>query len=66
MPERMPIHDGGGRDDMLAEIAFEPIDRREFRRSGVTKPAETQRPRNYALLAVRVPVGARKGIEFSL
>ena len=40
MSERMTIHDEGGRDDKLVEIAFEPIDRREFRRSGVTKRAE--------------------------
>jgi hypothetical protein len=45
---------------MLAEVAFEPIDGRERRRSGVTKRAKTQRPRNYALLALRIPIGAQE------
>jgi hypothetical protein len=34
-PERTPDHGEGSRDDVLAEIAFEPIDgheRRRFRR----------------------------------
>ena len=43
-----PNHDGDSRDDVLAEVAFEPIDGRVRRRSGVTKRAKTQRPRNYA------------------
>ena len=47
---------------MLAEVAFEPIDRRKRRRSGVTKRAKTQRPRNYAFLALRIPIAARKGL----
>jgi hypothetical protein len=25
MPERAPAHDGGSRDDVLAEVAFEPV-----------------------------------------
>jgi hypothetical protein len=40
-PERTPVHDGGSRDDMLAEVAFEPVDGGERRRSGVTKRANS-------------------------
>jgi hypothetical protein len=47
---------------MLAEVAFEPIDRRKRRRSGVTKRAKTQRPRNYAFLALRIPIAAQERI----
>jgi hypothetical protein len=46
---------------MLGEVAFEPIDRRERQRSGVTKRAKTQRPRNYPLLALRMLLVPRKG-----
>ena len=49
---------------MLAEVAFEPIDGRERRRSGATKRAKTQRPRNYALLALRILVGAGKDSNY--
>ena len=50
------------RDDVLAEIAFEPIDGHGPPRSGATKRAKTQRPRNYALFALRIPVGAQESI----
>jgi hypothetical protein len=46
---------------MLGEVAFEPIDRRERRRSGVTKRAKTQRPRNYPLFSAKNTIGAQEG-----
>jgi hypothetical protein len=51
---------------MLAEVAFEPIDGGERRRSGVAKRAKTQRPRNYSLLSLRIPIGAQERIGLIL